>query len=122
MSTITSAPARSGQPNAATAGAPGALVAYPPAEEKRIVIRGLSWDLYDALSDAIDPRQRVFLAYDGIDLEIMLKGRPHEHFKDRFGKLVTAITDDLHIDCSSAGETTWKRPEIARGLEADQCY
>ncbi len=52
----------------------------------------------------------------------MVKGRVHEHFKDRFGKLVTAITDDLRIDCSSAGETTWKRPEIARGLEADQCY
>ena len=35
----------------------------------------------------------------------------HEHFKDVFGKLVTAITDDLRIDCRSAGETTWKRPD-----------
>ena len=121
MTTITSAPPRSAEPNAATSGPPVALASCPPAE-KRIAIRGLSWELYDALSDAIDPRQRVFLAYDGKDLEIMVKGRVHEHFKDRFGKLVTAITDDLHIDCSSAGETTWKRPEIARGLEADQCY
>jgi Uma2 family endonuclease len=26
------------------------------------------------------------------------------------------------IRCKALGETTWKRPEIARGLEADQCY
>ncbi|MHB1559943.1 MAG: Uma2 family endonuclease, partial [Isosphaeraceae bacterium] len=26
------------------------------------------------------------------------------------------------IPCKSMGETTWKRPGLSRGLEADQCY
>ncbi len=98
-----------------------AAFADPPADQ-RITLRGLPWELYDALSEAIAVRQKVYLAYDGKDLEIMVKGRLHEHFKDMLGKLITAITDDLRIDCRAAGETTWKRREIARGLEADQCY
>ena len=28
----------------------------------------------------------------------------------------------LAIPLKSLGETTWKRPEVERGLEADQCY
>jgi Uma2 family endonuclease len=90
--------------------------------EQRIVIRGLSWDLYDRLSDAISEGQHVHLAYDGKDLEIMTTGRIHEAFKDLFGRFVNAVTYELRIRNSGAGETTWKRSEIEQGLEADQCY
>jgi Uma2 family endonuclease len=82
----------------------------------------VSWDLYDRLSEAIDEHQHVYLAYDGKDLEIMTKGRGHEDFRELLGRLVNAITDDLHIPCRGAGETTWKRPEIERGLEGDLTY
>jgi hypothetical protein len=85
-----------------------AALADPPADQ-RITIRGLPWELYDTLSEAIAVRQKVYLAYDGKNLEIMVKGRLHEQIKDMFGKLITAITDDLRIDCRAAGETTWKR-------------
>jgi len=90
--------------------------------EQRIVIRGLSWDLYDRLSDAIGEGQHVHLAYDGKDLEIMTTGRFHEHYKELLGQLVTTVTATLKIPREKLGETTWKRPEVARGLEADQCY
>jgi Uma2 family endonuclease len=90
--------------------------------EQRITVRGLSWDLYDRLSDAIGPRQNIYLAYDGKDLEIMTKGRWHEHYKELLGRFVSRVTAALMIRRATLGETTWKRPEIARGLEADQCY
>ena len=115
MSTITS----THRPVSTTpSSAPGASVWG----EQRIVIRRISWDLYDRFSDAIDERQPVFLAYDGKDLEIMTKGLDHEDFRYLFGRLVDAITDELHIPYRGLGETTWKRPEVERGLEADQCY
>lgn len=88
--------------------------------DQRITIRGLSWDLYDRLSDAIDPRQHIYLAYDGKDLEIMTKGRCHEHYKELFGRFVSTLTAALMIRRATLGETSWKRPEIARGLEAEQ--
>jgi len=82
----------------------------------------LSWDLYDRLSDAIGERQHVYLAYDGKDLEIMTKGPVHEDYRGLFGRLINALTYELAIPSSDLGETTWKRSELARGLEADQCY
>ncbi len=51
MSTVTRAPPKSAMPQAAMP------CASTPRPEKRIAIRGLSWELYDALSAAIDPRQ-----------------------------------------------------------------
>jgi Uma2 family endonuclease len=90
--------------------------------EQRIVIRNVSWDLYELLSDAIGERQHVYLAYDGKDLEIMTKGRIHEGYRAFFSRLVNALTFELRIRCSDLGETTWKRPEIARGLESDLGY
>ena len=35
---------------------------------------------------------------------------------------MTFVTSELRIRSRAAGETTWKRPEIERGLEADQSY
>src|SRR5262249_10234829 len=90
--------------------------------EQRIVIRNVTWEVYDRLSDAVDERQRVFLAYDGKDLEIMTKGRVHENYREFFGRFVNALTFELRIRCHGLGETTWKRPEIMRGLESDFCY
>ncbi|MFI5461690.1 MAG: Uma2 family endonuclease [Isosphaerales bacterium] len=92
------------------------------AGEQRIVIRGLSWDLYDRLSDAVGEGQHVHLTYDGKDLELMTTGRMHEVYKELFGWFMRFVTSELRIRCRPLGQTTWKRPEIARGLEADQCY
>jgi Uma2 family endonuclease len=90
--------------------------------EQRIALRDVSWDLYILLSDAIGERQSVYLAFDGRDLEIMTKGRIHEVYRERLARIINAMTFELRIRCRGVGETTWKRPEIARGLEADLGY
>jgi Uma2 family endonuclease len=90
--------------------------------ETRIVLRDVGWEVYDILSDAVGEGQHVRMAYDGKDLELMTTSRIHEHFKDLFGLFVAEVANELRIPRGAAGETTWKRPEIARGLEADQCY
>jgi Uma2 family endonuclease len=90
--------------------------------QQRIAIRNVGWDLYDLLSDAIGEGQHVYLAYDGRDLEIMTTGFRHDHFKELLGWFVRILTSELRIRSRGAGQTTWKRPEIARGLEADLCY
>ena len=90
--------------------------------DQRIVIRGLSWDLYDQLSNSIGERQHVYLSFDGKDLELMTKGWNHADYRELFRRFVTVVTSELRVRSRAGGETTWKRPEIARGLEADQCY
>jgi Uma2 family endonuclease len=116
MSTITSPP-----PRAATS-SPMHPTPVILTGEQRIAIRGVSWQLYDLLSDAVGEGQHVYLAYDGKDLEIMTKGWAHEDHRDVFNRFVVFVTSELRIPCRGLGETPWKRPEIERGLEADLCF
>jgi Uma2 family endonuclease len=90
--------------------------------DQRIVIRAVGWNVYETVIDAIGEGPHVRLAYDGRGLEIMTKGRIHQDYSELVGRLVDVITEELDIACSGAGETSRKRLEIARGLEADQCY
>jgi Uma2 family endonuclease len=92
------------------------------APDQRVVIKDVDWAFYERLVDSIPEGANLHVDYDGKDLEIMGKGRTHEGIRELFGYLVRLITEELEIPCKSLGETTWKRPAVARGLEADQCY
>jgi Uma2 family endonuclease len=117
MSTITTPPPRTTPP---ASSAPTRPIVDPG--DQRIAIRDVSWEIYDLLSDAVGERQHVYLAFDGKDMEIMTKGRAHEGFRAILARFVIFVTSELRIRCRELGETTWKRPEIARGLESDLCY
>ena len=56
--------------------APSMAPAAP--EEERGVMRGVSWNLYDRLTDAIGERSSIRVAFDGKDVEIMVVGPVHE--------------------------------------------
>jgi Uma2 family endonuclease len=90
--------------------------------EHRVVIRDVDWAFYEQLVDSIPASANLHVDYDGKDLEIMGKGRKHEAIRELLGQLVRLVTEELEIACTPLGEMTWKRPEIPRGLEADQCY
>ena len=78
-------------------------------------------DLYDRISEAIGEKQRVFVAFDGKDIEIMTKGPVHEDFRHRITDFLSIVPAACGIRSRQLGETTWKRYKIKRGLEADQC-
>ena len=90
--------------------------------DRRVVYRGVDWTFYEKLVDSIPEGSNIHVDYDGRDLEIMGKSRPHETFRRMLGRFVETVAEALDIPYRDAGETTWKRPEIARGLEADDCY
>ena len=109
----------------------GPLTAVPSLEElerltdvpeRRVVYRNVSWRFYESLVDSIPQRSPFHVDFDGKDVEVMVKGWDHEGFNSLLGSFVEVVTEELEIPCKGLGETTWKRPEIARGLEADKCY
>ena len=51
-----------------------AMPLFPDYGDHRIVFRGVSWETYESLSRARNKENRVRLAYDGRDLEIMTIG------------------------------------------------
>jgi Uma2 family endonuclease len=100
--------------------APSMLPAAP--EEERGVMRGVSWNLYDRLTDAIGERSSIRVAFDGKDVEIMVVGPVHEGVGRLLDLFISLVAEALDLDFHQLGATTWKREEAARGLESDVSY
>jgi Uma2 family endonuclease len=90
--------------------------------DHRVVIRGVEWAFYEQLVDSIPEGANLHVDYDGKDLEIMSPSPLHDGFKTRLGRFVELTAEELEIPCTGLGQTTWKRPEVARGHESDECY
>ena len=93
-----------------------------PISETRIGFAGVGFDVYERLIRATPARTAVRMAYDGRNLEIMVTGPVHDDygwFLDRFINVVARV---VGVRRRALGKTTWIRPEIERGIEADQCY
>ena len=92
-----------------------------PAEERHVV-PNTTWDFYDRLTDALVEHSPFRVAFDGTDIEIMTVGNRHERIKTLMAQFFDLVVDELEVDCVALGSTTWKRPVLERGIEADQSY
>jgi Uma2 family endonuclease len=128
MSTATTHPTTTAPPPFEV---PGPVTRVPSLEEierwtevpdRRVVFRGVDWSFYDRLVDSIPEGSNIHVDYDGKDLELMGKGRKHGKGSGLLRQLVETIAQELGIPYSTLADTTWKRPALMRGLEADRCY
>jgi Uma2 family endonuclease len=90
--------------------------------ETRIGVPGVRYQVYESWVQSLPESTPIRMAYDGRSMELMVKGRKHDNYRELLGEIVRAITQELAIPMSSNGETSWIRPGIERGLEADQSY
>ena len=58
-------------------------------------MRGVSWNLYDRLTDAIGERSSIRVAFDGKDVEIVVLGPIHENLGDLLSLFVNEVYDGL---------------------------
>lgn len=94
----------------------------PTFHEPRICIPDVSFHVYETLVRGLPERTAVRVAYDGRDMEIMTAGPIHNDYAWLLDRCVTAVASAVDVPFRPMGQTTWIRPEVARGLEADQCY
>jgi len=90
--------------------------------ETRIRTAGVSWEFYARFVDGLPEWSKVRAAYDGEDMEIMVKGPLHEDFRALLGRFVEEVATETGAAFLGLGETTWKRRDVERGLESGQCY
>lgn len=90
--------------------------------DERVVIRGVDWAFYEQLVDSIPEGANIHVDYDGRDVEIMSLSLLHDDAKGLLGRVVEIVAEECEIPFKSVGQTTWKRPEVARGLESDESY
>ncbi len=96
---------------------PPAIRHLPP----QFTLDNVSWDLYELLLRDVEG-QNVRITYDSGRLVLMSPLPIHEKLKKLMAMLIETTAITLGIPVATLGSTTWKRQDIGKGLEADECY
>ncbi len=103
--------------------APAARPPIPPAEVgQRVILPGVSWTTYERLLADFEDSHTAHFTYDGGVLEIMVLSARHENLNRTLALLVEIIAEEMGIDISRFGSTTFKRADLNTGFEPDSCY
>jgi len=88
--------------------------------ERRWVIRDIGWVDYEELGELLPPTFR--LTFDGSSLEIMVTGQLHDDYADALDTFFKAVAGALGVQFKPYRTASWNRPELDRGIQADNCY
>ena len=84
---------------------------------------GISWQTYESLLEDYESKPGTRLTYNRGWLEIVTPLQSeHEFYKETLKYIVDTATRALQIEVHSLGSTTWKREDLERGAEADECF
>jgi Uma2 family endonuclease len=89
--------------------------------EQRLRLSYIPWETYVLYSDGLGPRH-IRVTYDRGEMEVMTLSQKHENRKTVLARFVEALTEEMNIDLASFGSMTWRREDLKKGLEADECY
>ncbi|HEV2295280.1 MAG TPA: Uma2 family endonuclease [Tepidisphaeraceae bacterium] len=90
-------------------------------ERGALLLDEVSWELYEQLLKET-AHQNLRITYDEGRLFLMSPLPKHEKVKTLTGRMIELASLERGIPIASLGSTTWKRQELKKGLEADECY
>lgn len=82
----------------------------------------VSWDEYEELLETLADDCHSRITYDSGRLEIMSPSGRHDYHKSVLGSLVEVITDEMKLSCVPFGSATFRKKEIQKGTEPDECF
>ena len=85
-------------------------------------IQDVTWDEFEHILVEMGEQRSSRITYNQGVLEIRMPTPEHEVDKELIGDFVKLLLDELELDCECFGSTTFKRREMASGLEPDQCF
>jgi Uma2 family endonuclease len=90
-------------------------------EVQHFVLQDASWSFYENLLREVGNRP-VRITYDEGRLEMMSPLPEHEQPKKLIARLIEALTEERGIEVAPLGSTTFRRKDLGKGLEPDECY
>lgn len=88
----------------------------------RVLFHDVNWQEFEAILEELGEKRSSRLAYINGTLEIRVPLPEHEKAKVIIGDLVKALLDECDRNWEPLGSTTFKREDMAAGIEPDDCY
>lgn len=99
-----------------------ATIVQSDQQVQRFLLHHVTWEAYEQLLAALGDRPGLRLNYDGESVEFMTISPLHEYLKKLVARLIEMLCFELNIPIKSGGSFTFKREDVERGLEPDECY
>ncbi|HLL39796.1 MAG TPA: Uma2 family endonuclease [Rubrobacteraceae bacterium] len=91
-------------------------------EEHRILLHNASWETYERLLAEREERRSPRFFYERGALEILSPSAEHDMTSRIVATLIELLAEEADTDVESSGSTTFKREDLARGFEPDECF
>jgi len=95
-------------------------LSVPPGH--RVLFHDVNWQEFEAILAELGEKRASRLAYFNGTLEIRVPLPEHEVNKETIGDMVKILLEELEIDRECFGSTTFKREDMAAGIEPDNCF
>lgn len=95
-------------------------ISVPPGH--RVLLHDVSWQEFEAILEEFGEHRASRIAYSQGTLEIRMPLPEHEVNKEIIGDMVKILLEELEIDRECFGSTTFKRKDMAQGIEPDNCF
>jgi Uma2 family endonuclease len=92
------------------------------AGEKRVTLRGITWQGYQNILRSLPPTRSARLTYDDGTLEITVPSELHEFSGRLIGLFIRILVVEMGLKLKTMGSTTLDRPDLNRGAEPDNAY
>ncbi|MEB3336440.1 MAG: Uma2 family endonuclease [Leptolyngbyaceae bacterium] len=93
-----------------------------PMGEKRVTLRGLTWQAYQQILHALPQSRGARLTYDRGTLEIAMPLENHEYASELIGLFIRILVGAMGLKLKSMRSTTLDREDLDRGAEPDNAY
>ena len=87
-----------------------------------LTLREISWAEFEAILEELGEHRAGRVAYYQGLLEIRMPSPEDEVDKELIGDMVKIVLDELELDWEPYGSTTFKRSQMAAGVEPDTCF
>jgi Uma2 family endonuclease len=95
-------------------------LSVPPGH--RVILHDVNWQEFEAILEELGEHRAARLVYRQGTLEMRMPLPKHEKAKVIIGDLVKILLEELEVDCETFGSTTFKREDMAVGIEPDDSF
>ncbi len=90
--------------------------------EQRVVLRGLTWERYLQILNALPQARAARLTYDDGILEITVPSESHEFSGRLIERFIWTLIESMGLKIKTMGSTTMNYPNLKKGAEPDNAY